>query len=154
MLTYVAQLSGHKSMDVLHSYKSAGQQHQRKMSLALSRIQTQSNVNQSTSCSPSLSQSAQRLFSSSTKTTNLSSSSLLSTTQENSFISASNVSPALNMTYPQATEVPLFAGSNVDTISGSNFHIYCRPVTVQQNHEETGKSNKRRRLVIDSDEDD
>ena len=155
---YVAQLSGHKSIDSLYSlnYKSAGQQHQRKMSLTLSRIQTQtpSNVNQSTSSSPSLSQSAQRLFSSSTKTTILSSSSLLSTTQENSFISASNVSPALNMTYPQATEVPLFAGSNVHTISGCNFHIYCGPVTVQQNHEETGKSNKRRRLVIDSDEDD
>ena len=153
---YVAQLSGHKSIDSLQSYKSAGQQHQRKMSLTLSRsqIQTQSNVNQSTSCNPRLSQSAQRMFSSSTETTNLSSSSLWSTTQKNSFISASNVSPALNITYPQATEVPLFAGSNVHTISGCNFHIYRGPVTVQQNHEETGKSNKRRPLVIDSDEDD
>ena len=142
--SYVAQLSGHKSIDSLQSYKSAGQQHQRKMSLTLSRnqIQTQSNVNQSTSCNPRLSQSAQRTFSSSAKTTNLSSSYLLSTTRENSFISASNVSPALNMTYPQATEVPLF------------FHIYRGPVTVQQNHEETGISNKRRRLVIDCDEDD
>ena len=69
---YVAQLSGHKSVDSLQSYKSAGQQHRRKMPLTLSIIQTQtpSNVNQSTSCSPSLSQSAQRLFSSSTKMTN------------------------------------------------------------------------------------
>ncbi len=80
--------------------------------------------------------------------------SLMSTAQENSLISASNESPALNMTSPQATEVPLFAGSNVHTISGCSFHIYRGPVTVQQNHETTGKSNKRRRLVIDSDVDD
>ncbi len=64
------------------------------------------------------------------------------------------VSPALNMTSPQATEVPLFAGLNVHTISGCSFHIYRGPVTVQQNHETTGKSNNRRRLVIDSDVDD
>ena len=119
---YVAQLSGHKSIDNLQSYKSTGQQHQRRMSLTLSRsqIQTQANVDQSTSCNPRSSQSAQCMFSSSTKTTNMS---LMSTTQENSLISASNVSPALNMTSPQATEVPLFAGSNVYTISGCSFHI-------------------------------
>ena len=155
---YVAQLSGHKSIDSLQSYKSTGQQHQRKMSLTLSRgqIQTKSNVSQSTSCNPKSSQSGQRTFSSCTKTTNLSSSSLMSTgtTEENSFISASNVSPALNMTSPQATEVPLFAGSNVHTISGCSFHIYRGPVTIQQNKEETRKPSKRRRLVIDSDVDD
>jgi ribosomal protein S12 len=59
------------------------------------------------------------------------------------------------MTSPQATEVPLFAGSNVHTISGCSFHIYRGPVTIQQNKEETRKSSKRRRLhVIDSDVDD
>jgi hypothetical protein len=51
---YVAQLSGHKCTDSLQSYKFAGQQHQRKMSLTLSRgqIQTNSNVSRSTSCNP------------------------------------------------------------------------------------------------------
>ena len=70
---YVAQLSGHKSIDSLQSYKSAGQQHQRKMSLTLSRgqIQTKSNVSQSTSCNPKSNQSGQRTFSSSTKMTNV-----------------------------------------------------------------------------------
>jgi hypothetical protein len=81
---YVAQLSGHKSIDSLQSYKSAGQQHQRKMSLTLSRgqIQTKSNVSQLTSCNPKSSQSDQRTFSSRTKTTKLPSSSLMSTTEE------------------------------------------------------------------------
>jgi integrase len=60
---YVAQLSGHKSIESLQSYKSAGQQHQRKMSLTLSRgqIQTNSNVSRSTSCNPKSSQSGQRI---------------------------------------------------------------------------------------------
>ena len=152
---YVAQLSGHKSIDSLQSYKSAGQQHQRRMSLTLSRsqIQTQANVNQSTSCNPSSSQSAQCMFSSSTKTTNMS---LMSTAQENSLISASNVSPLASIEYYISTShrSAFFAESNVHTISGCSFHIYRGPVTVQQNHETTGKSNKRRRLVIDSDVDD
>ena len=79
----------------------------------------------------------------------------MSTTEENSFISASNVSPALNMTSTQAIEVPLFAGSNVHTISGCSFHIYRGPVTIQQNKEAMRKSSKRCRLhVIDRDLDD
>jgi hypothetical protein len=60
------------------------------------------------------------------------------------------------MACQQATEVPLFAGSNVHTISGCSFHIYRGPVTIQQNNdvEEARKASKRRRIVIDSDEDD
>ena len=62
---------------------------------------------------------------------------------------------AWNITSPQTTEFPLFAGSNVH-MAGCNFHIYNGPVTiVQQNQQEgMGKSNKRRRLVIESDEDE
>ncbi len=61
----------------------------------------------------------------------------------------------IKMIGKEETKETLFAGSkNVHTISGCSFHIYRGPVTVQQNHETTGKPNKRHRLVIDSDVDD
>ena len=79
----------------------------------------------------------------------------MSTTEENSFISASNVSSALNMTSPQPPKCLCLLGQMSTPYLAVVFISTVGPVTIQQNKEETRKSSKRRRLhVIDSDVDD
>ena len=125
---FVAQLSGHKGKDSLQSYKSASSTHQRRMSLTLSRAH--STIEES----PSSSQDLQM--------TSYSTEGADSRKAVNSMLNLkSGVDPLLSST------APVFSGANIGSISDCTFQIFHGNVKIVQ-------GEKRRRIVIESDEDD
>ena len=125
---FVAQLSGHKNTESLQSYKSASSTHQRRMSLTLSRAR--SNSEESTVSSVQNLQMA-----------SCSSSENASTSTAVNSMMKSSVDPLLS------SATPVFAGANVGSISGCTFQIFHGNVKFVQ-------TEKKRRLVIESDDDD
>ena len=126
---FVAQLTGHKSTESLQSYKSASSNHQRRMSLTLSRARSSSekstavsNVEDLQMASCSSSQNAS------------------SVAAVNSMMNSS-VDPLLSST------APVFAGANIGSISDCTFQIFHGNVKIVQ-------AEKKRRLIIESDDDD
>ena len=105
---FVAQLSGHKSTESLQSYKTAGEQHQKAMSLTLSRsvsneltpVSAHSSTNFQPTTIPNTAQQINQQFESRTDMT------------RNSDVSA------------------FFSG--VHSISGCSFKIFNGPVTIQK----------------------
>ena len=125
---FVAQLSGHKSTDSLQSYKSASSTHQRRMSLTLSRAH--STIEESASSSQDL------------QMTSYSTEGADSRKAVNSMLNLkSGVDPLLSST------APVFSGANIGSISDCTFQIFHGNVKIVQ-------GEKRRRIVIESDEDD
>ena len=126
---FVAQLSGHKSTESLQSYKSASSSHQRRMSLTLSRAPSSSEKSTTVS-----------------RVEDLQMASCSSSRNESSIAAVnsmmnSNVDPLLSST------APVFAGANIGSISGCTFQIFHGNVKIVQ-------AQKKRRLIIESDDDD
>ena len=127
---FVAQLSGHKSTESLQSYKSASAKHQKRMSLTLSRADV------SGSRGEALSSVHNEGFEVVTRsTTDIAASSTTTT------LIAQSSDQLLSST------APIFTGANIGSISGCTFHIFHGNVKIVQNE-------RKRRVVIDSDEDD
>jgi integrase len=120
---FVAQLSGHKNLQSLQSYKSASENHQRQMSYILSgEIQNNHQITQaSTNSQQSLS------------------SNQLSLRQTNS-LAVNNASS------PTALD-SIFSGANISSISGCQFQIFKGPIKMTQ------QGNKRRSIIESDDED-
>ena len=105
---FVAQLSGHKSTESLQSYKTAGEQHQKAMSLTLSRsvsnklmpVSAHSSTNIQPTTTPNTAQQINQQFESQTDMT-------------------------------RSSDVSAFF-SGVHSISGCSFKIFNGPVTIQQ----------------------
>ena len=125
---FVAQLSGHKNTESLQSYKSASSTHQRRMSLTLSRAHSGSEESTVSSV-----QDLQMASCSSSENA-------LTSTAVNSMMKSS-VDPLLS------SAAPVFAGANIGSISGCTFQIFHGNVKFVQ-------TEKKRRLVIESDDDD
>ena len=95
---FVAQLSGHKNLKSLDSYKSASTAHQRKMSLVLSR-----------STLPSCATGSKRLQPLETNQTN----------------EAFNNNVQQNLSYSSSSAVKgMFSGATIQKIEGCNFNFY------------------------------
>ena len=126
---FVAQLTGHKSTESLQSYKSASSNHQRRMSLTLSRARSSSEKSTAVSNVEDLQMAS------------------CSSSQNASSIAAinsmmnSSVDPLLSST------APVFAGANIGSISDCTFQIFHGNVKIVQ-------AEKKRRLIIESDDDD
>ena len=127
---FVAQLIGHKSTVSLRSYKSASAKHQKRMSLTLSRADVPRSRDEA------LSSVHNQGFEAVTRsTTGIAASSTTTTLIDQSS------DPILSYT------APVFAGANIGSISGCTFQIFHCSVKIVQNE-------RKRRIVIDSDEDD
>ncbi|CAH3026737.1 unnamed protein product, partial [Porites evermanni] len=127
---FVAQLSGHKSTESLQSYMSASAKHQKRMSLTLSRADVSGSRDEA------LSSVHNQEFEVVTRsTTDIASSSTTTTLIDQSS------DPLLSST------APIFTGGNIGSISGCTFQIFHGNVKIVQNE-------RKRRIVIDSDEDD
>ena len=127
---FVAQLSGHKSTESLQSYKSASAKHQKRMSLTLSRADVSGSRDEA------LSSVHNQGFEVVTRsTTDIAASSTTTTLIDQSS------DPLLSST------APIFTGANIGSISGCTFQIFHGNVKIVQNE-------RKRRIVIDSDEDD
>ena len=127
---FVAQLSGHKSTESLQSYKSASAKHQKRMSLTLSRADLSGSRDEA------LSSVHNQGFEVVTRsTTDIAASSTTTTLIDQSS------DPSLSST------APIFTGANIGSISGCTFQIFHGNVKIVQNE-------RKRRIVIDSDEDD
>ena len=119
---YVAQLSGHKNLKSLDSYKTASRDHQRKMSNVLSRSSTSHRPNNSDS--------------------------MLQTTPNPQCITMSNrvmnydANPAVN-----SQVSGLFSGASIGEIKGCTFNIQY--VSSEQNNDKPTTSKKRRILISD-----
>ena len=122
-VNYVAQLSGHKNLKSLDSYKTASISHQRKMSLVLSRTSQQ-----------------QSMRSSSTST--------VSTTEENKALSltAQPVVPSTSQPLP----LGIFSGASIGKIEGCSFTFH---VGGAQKVGSPPKPKKKRRVIISDDSD-
>ncbi len=128
---FVAQLSGHKSLQSLQSYKTASTQHQRQMSNVLSRIQQASSTVSSQLSSPVITSNPKE------------------TPQA---INASNTSlqsfeATLNRQIEETNNQAIFAGANISSVSGCQFQIFNGPVKIL--HE-----SRKRPLRIESDDED
>ena len=138
---FVAQLSGHKNTQSLQSYKSAGEKHQRQMSYILSRA---------TQEAPNLPDSVDLYH----LLDNQSSTGQLMISESAPQSSSTNSLAATQATldqHPGKSDVnsrAVFAGANINSISGCQFQIFNGPVKIIQD------SNKRRRFVIESDDED
>ena len=132
---FVAQSSGHKRVESLQSYKSASEKHQRQMSHILSRSQPSTNgplaLNQFGSHSSSLQIAETTRGETMTSTSNL----------QSLAISSESTSRQVN---PSA----IFAGASIGSFSNCTFQVIQGPVEIIQN------GHKRRRAVIESDEED
>ena len=129
---FVAQLSGHKSTESLQSYKSASAKHQKRMSLTLSRADLSGSRDEA------LSSVHNQGFEVVTRsTTDIAASSTTTTLIDQSS------DPLLSST------APIFTGANIGSIRGCTFQfqIFHGNVKIVQNE-------RKRRIVIDSDEDD
>ena len=129
---FVAQLSGHKSGESLQSYKSASGKHQKRISLTLSRADRSGTRNEA------LSSVHNQGFEVVTRsTTDIAASSTTTTLIDQSS------DPLLSST------APIFTGANIGSIRGCTFQfqIFHGNVKIVQNE-------RKRRIVIDSDEDD
>ena len=127
---FVAQLSGHKSTESLQSYKSASAKNQKRMSLTLSRADVSGSRHEALSSVYNqgfevVTRSTTHIAASSTTTTLIDQSS----------------DPLLSST------APIFTPANIGSISGCTFQIFHGNVKIVQNE-------RKRRIVIDSDEDD
>ena len=125
---FVAQLTGHKSTESLQSYKSASSNHQRRMSLTLSRARSSSEK------STAVSNVEDLQMASCPSSQNASSIAAI-----NSMMNSS-VDPLLSST------APVFTGANFGSISDCTFQIFHGNVKIVQ-------AEKKRRLVIESDYD-
>ena len=130
--TFVAQLSGHKNLQSLPSYKSANEHHQRQASYVLSGSNKSQNAQQITA--PLASNSGQLMSSSQQSHSQLN---LQHTTN----------SLAVNNASVPAASNGVFPGANISSISGCQFQIFNSPVKLIQ-------QGKKRRYVIESDDDD
>ena len=166
--TYVAQLSGHKSLESLKVYKTPSLQHQRDMSYALSKASVSSAekldlqvpssqvVPQSKVISQSQSQVAlQQIAGQSTKDTPASVA-----------VSASSVPGFMPTTYEQQVTMPsrlpasvpsaIFTGSSIGFISNCTFNIALSAQSYgesSQSVQQTALPKRRRVLSFDSDSD-
>ena len=123
----VAQLSGHKNLKSLDSYKSASTAHQRKMSLVLSR-----------SAPPSYATGSKRLQ-------------LLETNQTNEAFN-NNVQPNLSYSSSSAVE-GIFLGATIQKIEGCNyFNFYFN--SSKSPIRGANRAKKRRVILSDNSESD
>ena len=118
--TFVTQLSGHKNLQSLQSYKSANEHLQRQMSYILSGSNQSQNAQQITA--PPASNSGQLTSSSQQSHSQLS---LQHTTN----------SPAVNNASAPATSNGVFPGANISSISGCQFQIFKWPSEVDPTRE-------------------
>ncbi len=128
---FVSQLSGHKSLQSLQSYKTASTQHQRQMSNVLSRTQQASSTVSSQLSSPVITSNPKE------------------TPQD---INASNTSlqsfeATLNRQMEETNNQAIFAGANISSVSGCQFQIFNGPVKIL--HE-----SRKRPLRIESDDEE
>ena len=121
---FVAQLSGHKNLRSLQSYKSASEQHQLQMSSVLSRIQPSAQNQPRRALDP-----LENLEPTSQSETHFGQLQSFEAHREDSNNQA------------------VFAGASISSISECQFQIFNGPVKIFQ-------EKKRRRLVIESDEED
>ena len=119
---FVAQLTGHKSTESLQSYKSASSNHQRRMSLTLSRARSSSEKSTAVSNVEDLQMAS------------CSSSQNASTIAAVNSMMNSSVDPLLSST------APVFAGANIGSISDCTFQIFHGNVKIVQ-------AEKKRRLI-------
>lgn len=142
---YVAQLSGHKNLESLQSYKTPSLQHQRRMSETLSRAPQQSLLPQS-----SHSMSPHNVVPQSSSILSNCENSLPSS---NPFLSSSSNSNLLGVVSGSSinSEGPthLFAGAHIGHISNCTFQIMSGNA---QDTAVTSPKKKRRRLIIESDD--
>lgn len=130
---FVAQLSGHKSLQSLQSYKTASTQHQRQMSNVLSRTTQSAVSHQADQLRPSTPPS--------NRVENMHPTSSSLQTQLQSFETTAS------REVPDTNSQAVFAGANISSISGCQFQIFNGPVKIL--HE-----GSRKRLRIESDEED
>ena len=123
---FVAQLSGHKNTQSLQSYKSASEQHQRQMSHTLSRTAQDAQTSKSQLMTPEPVQQ-------STSTNSLA----VTQASLNHLLGSSD-----------ANSRAVFSGANIGSISQCQFQIFNGPVKVIK------ESHKRRRIIIESDDED
>ena len=97
---FVAQLSGHKSLQSLLSYKIASVQHQQKMSNILSRTQSSSTV------------------------------SLQSHQSMHDMSSTSQYPQSQLKSFNQSSHEALFGGANISNISSCQFQVFNGPVNI------------------------
>ena len=123
---YVAQLSGHKNLKSLDSYKSASLLHQRKMSLVLSRSE---HVKSTTS----------------TATTNKLAISTASASKANS---SASVSDPPNTPEAASTTPDLFSGATIGKIEGCSFTFNLAPEDLSK-----GRTPRKRHVIVSDDSD-
>ena len=130
--TFVAQLSGHKNLQSLQSYKSANEHHQRNMSYILSGSSQSQNAQQITA--PPASSGGQLMSNSQQSHSQLS-------------LQHTKNSLAVNKaSFPESSN-GVFPGANISSISGCHFQIFNGPVKIIQ-------QGKKRRYVLESDDED
>ena len=123
---FVAQLSGHKNLKSLDSYKSASTAHQRKMSLVLSR-----------STPPSCATGSKRLQPLETNQTN----------------EAFNNNVQQNLSYSSSSAVEgMFSGATIQKIEGCNFNFYFN--ASKSPIRGANRAKKRRVILSDDSESD
>ena len=127
---FVAQLSGHKSTESLQSYKSASAKHQKRMSLTVSRADVSGSRDEALSSVHN--QGSQAVIRSTTDTAASSTATTLIDQSSNPLLSST---------------APIFTGANIGSISGCTFQVFHGNVEIVQNE-------RKRRIVIDSNEDD
>jgi len=130
--TFVAQLSGHKNLQSLQSYKSANEHHHRQMSYILSGSNQSQNAQQI--AAPPASNSGQLM------------SSFQQTHSQLSLQHTTNSLSVNNASVP-ATSNDVFPGANISSISGCQFQIFNGPVKLIQR-------GKERHYVTESDDED
>ena len=127
---FVAQLSGHKSTESLQSYKSASAKHQKRMSLTLSRADLSGSRDEALSS----------VHNQGFEVVTRSNTDIGASLTTNTLIDQSS-DPLLSSTSP------VFTGANIGSISGCTFQMFHGNVKIVKNE-------RRRRIVIESDEDD
>ena len=130
--TFVAQLSGHKSLQSLQSYKSANEHHQRQMSYILS--------------SSSNSQSARKITSPSDNRSDQA----ISSQQFHNGMCLQNTTNSLavnNASVDPAASNGIFPGANISSITNCQFQIFNGPVKFIN-------QGAKRRYVIESDDEE
>lgn len=129
---FVAQLSGHKNLQSLQSYKSASEQHQLQMSSILSGTQPSAQnqprraLNPLENLQPPIREP-------------------VDTSQSETQLGQLQHFEATHSYQEDSNSQAVFAGASISSISGCQFQIFNGPVKIFQ-------EKKRRRLVIESDE--
>ena len=127
---FVAQLSGHKSTKSLQSYKSASAKHQKRMSLTLSKA----------GLSESRDEALSSVHNQGFEVVTHSTTDIAASSTTNPLIDRSSDSLL-------SSTAAVFTGANTGSISGCTFQIFHDSVKIVQNE-------RKRRIVIESDEDD